>query len=83
MKVRAIRLDGDADSWRDGVDLSSKIIELPALSVKAVKAYLTDEMEVEEEEGACLDEMFVFTKKGPVVTAVSQEDFLVFTFVEV
>jgi len=79
MEVRIVEVSNGGDRE---VEASTEVIDLPALTPKAIKQYLSNRFEVDEEEGANINEMFVVLKKGPVVIAVSLEDFLFLTFFE-
>lgn len=77
MKIRVVEVYNGGD--RD-VDVKTTTLDWPALTVKAVKEHLTEVFEVEEEEGATIDGILTFQKKGPVIVANATDEFQVFVF---
>ena len=77
MKIRVVEVYNGGDRE---VDVNTTTLDWPELTVKAVKQYLINQFEVEEEEGANINEMFAFQKKGPVIVANATDDFQVFMF---
>lgn len=80
MKIRMVELYNQGDRE---TDLRTKVLELPEFSLEAIKRHLIDMFEVEEEEGADINEMFSFQKKGQVIAAIALDcgEFQVFTFI--
>lgn len=77
--VRVVQVSGDG---RES-ELTTKTITLPALDLKHVRRHLCDQFEIDEEEGADVNEMFTFLRKKGTIAAVFNEDFGVVVFTEI